>query len=208
MIYRLTSKLAKKLKRYPSNTAPDENNPFIDWASTLFRVEGYQYILVTNRQSLLSWVFYGKGINDSNTYIRAANQAIRDCLHHHNFEFIYESHVAPHMGIIRFSKIGDRSVNGVMVDLIKHAEIHTIQDDLAPCEIGPILNGIPQCKRKNIWPIDAFGEMQVTPLADTKAQRSPVAKHVDILPKFDMFPQPVDSIDMNTNCSRILRGYI
>lgn len=161
MIYRLTNALSKKIRDYPKSVAPCAGNPFIDWAATLFTVERYQYVLLTNRQSLLSWAFYGKGVNDTNAFIRKANEAVRDCLEHHGFEFIYETHVVPAIFSIRFSKVGDRSVDGILNELVKQARSYTVHDDLAPCEIGPRLNEIPQCARDNPWPVKAFGEMQV-----------------------------------------------
>lgn len=161
MIFRLTTKLAKKIKESPESAAPLDGNPFIDWAATLFTINRHQYILITNRESLLSWVFYGSGVPEGHQFILKALTGIRECMEEYGFEFIYETQIVPNTGRIRFSKVGDRKVNGVMVDLVKHAQYYNRMEDLVPCEIAMRLNKIPQCSRKNPWPIDAFGKMLI-----------------------------------------------
>ena len=162
MIYRLTNKMAKKIKESPDSTLEPPNNPFLDWAADLFIAERTHYILLTHCRSLLSCVAYAKGINNYDAFIRIANQSIKDCLSVYEYEFIFESLVAPQMGNVIFSKVGNRKVNGVMVDLVKHAKYYLSVDELSPLEITQRLNKIPQCSRKNPWPIKAFSELPVS----------------------------------------------
>jgi hypothetical protein len=66
MIFRLSQKLAKKLKTSPPRPAPADPNPFADWSGHLFTADRTQYLILTNTPSLYSTVIYGLGIaNDS-----------------------------------------------------------------------------------------------------------------------------------------------
>jgi hypothetical protein len=57
MIFRLTHKLAKKIRIAPLQNLPPDRNPFIDWTAHLFTAERVQYLIVTNTTSLYSLAF-------------------------------------------------------------------------------------------------------------------------------------------------------
>jgi hypothetical protein len=62
MIFRLSQKLATKIKEVTLPALPLDDNPFADWSAQLFVADRTQYVLLSNTQSLYSTVIYGKGI--------------------------------------------------------------------------------------------------------------------------------------------------
>jgi len=52
MIFRLSRKLATKIKTGPKICAPPDPNPFADWSAHLFTANRAQYIVITNTASL------------------------------------------------------------------------------------------------------------------------------------------------------------
>jgi hypothetical protein len=60
MIFRLSQKLAKKLKSSLPWPAPTDPNPFADWSGHLFTADKTQYLILTNTPSPYSTVIYGK----------------------------------------------------------------------------------------------------------------------------------------------------
>lgn len=60
MIFRLSQKLATKLKEGNLPTVPLDSNPYADWSAHLFTADRTQYIIVTNTKALYSVVMYGK----------------------------------------------------------------------------------------------------------------------------------------------------
>lgn len=54
MIFRLSQKLAKKLKVGALPSLPPDQNPYADWSANLFTADRTQYIILTNTQSLYS----------------------------------------------------------------------------------------------------------------------------------------------------------
>jgi hypothetical protein len=48
MIFRLSQKLAKKLKEGTLPPLPLDENPYADWSAHLFTADRTQYILLTN----------------------------------------------------------------------------------------------------------------------------------------------------------------
>jgi hypothetical protein len=59
MIFRLTQKLATKLKEGRLPSLPPDESPYADWSAHLFTADRTQYIIVTNTKSLYSVVMYG-----------------------------------------------------------------------------------------------------------------------------------------------------
>ncbi|MCL4195363.1 MAG: hypothetical protein KJZ87_26730 [Thermoguttaceae bacterium] len=65
MIFRLSRKLAAKLKEGSLPSLPLDENPYADWSAHLFTADRTQYIIISNTKSLYSVVLYGRGITDS-----------------------------------------------------------------------------------------------------------------------------------------------
>jgi hypothetical protein len=62
MIFRLSQKLATKLKEGNLPSVPLDENPYADWSAHLFTADRTQYIIVANMKALYSVVMFGKGI--------------------------------------------------------------------------------------------------------------------------------------------------
>ncbi|WP_269541952.1 DUF6933 domain-containing protein [Cerasicoccus fimbriatus] len=163
MIYRLTHKLAKKIYEKPESTLEPNPNHFCDWAADYFTSNRTGYILLTHTKSMLSAAFYGKGVNDDDAFIKQANEAIRDCLYENGFEFVFESLMVPNLSPVHFSKVGNRQLSGIMVDLVRNAKWNLSREDLTPFDLAAKLNEIPQCTQKNAFPIKAFAALQANP---------------------------------------------
>jgi hypothetical protein len=69
MIFRLSQKLAKKLKTPLPKPAPADPNPIADWSAHLFTADRIQYLILTNTPSLYSTVIYGKGISNDSQFL-------------------------------------------------------------------------------------------------------------------------------------------
>lgn len=72
MIFRLSQKLAKKIKAGPLASVPLNENPYADWSAHLFTVNRTQYIILSNTKSLYSCVMFGAGITNDSVFIERA----------------------------------------------------------------------------------------------------------------------------------------
>ncbi len=64
MIFRLSQKLAKKIKAGTLQAMPLDDNPYADWSGHVFTADRTQYIILCNTKALYSCVMYGRGIRD------------------------------------------------------------------------------------------------------------------------------------------------
>ena len=143
MIFRLSQKLATKIKAGTLRTLPLDENPFADWSAHLFVADRTQYIILSNTPSLYSVVLYGKGITNDSDFISRALSNIREFMDYDGQEFVYRRFIAPASGTVRFGRPLHRSVTGSMTELIKHATDWLVEGELAPSDIGFKLNDIP-----------------------------------------------------------------
>ncbi|HBO46128.1 MAG TPA: hypothetical protein DD670_19830 [Planctomycetaceae bacterium] len=140
MIFRLSQKLATKLKKGNLPSVPLDENPYADWSAHLFLASRTQYVIVSNTKSLYSIVMYGKGITDDGTFIDRALSAIREFTENDDLAFLYQRFIAPSSGSVQCAKALDRSVIGSMNELGKVATYYLQSDDMSPFEIGFRLN--------------------------------------------------------------------
>jgi len=143
MIFRLSQKLAKKIKTAPTRVLPPDGNPFADWSAHLFTADRAQYILLTNTASLYSTVMHGRGVSCDNELLKRGLSQIRALMIDDGLELIYTRLVGPSTGTIHFSKGLNRSVTGSMNDLVYHAKMWLIQGELSPHDVSFKLNEIP-----------------------------------------------------------------
>ena len=143
MIFRLSQKLATKIKEGGLATLPPHENPFVDWSAHLFVADRTQYILVSNTKSLYSVVMFGKGITDDNQFIQRSLSNVREFMEADGQEFVYHRFIVPATVSVRFAKALDRSVTGSMNDMIRHATCWLAEGDISPFDIGFRLNEIP-----------------------------------------------------------------
>ena len=80
MIFRVSTKLCKKLKGSTPGPAPVDHNPFADWSCHLFTSNRTQYVNVTNTTTLYSVVMYGRGIHTDEWFIKQACSSIREVM--------------------------------------------------------------------------------------------------------------------------------
>jgi len=143
MIFRLSQKLAKKLKTGATTTLPLDDNPYADWSCHLFTADRTQYVILSNTKSLYSVVMYGKGITDDSRFIERALSTIREFMEDDGQAFVDQRFIAPASGTVQFAKALNRSVTGSMNDLIYHAQMWLTEGELSPHDIGFKLNEMP-----------------------------------------------------------------
>lgn len=143
MIFRLSQKLATKIKEGSVPAVPLDDNPLVDWSAQLFLADRTQYVLLSNTQSLYSTVIYGKGITHDGNFIERALSGIREFMEADGQEFAYHRFIVPATDSVRFAKALNRSVTGSMNDMIRHATYWLTEGELSPFEVGFRLNEIP-----------------------------------------------------------------
>ena len=123
MNFRLSQKLAKKIKEDKGLKKIEAHaEPLADWSANIFVANRTQYVVCCNTASLYSCVFFGRGITDDNTFIKAALRAIRDTMEDDNLEDVYQERIVPHTGSLTFGKALNRSVTGSMIDQVNCAK--------------------------------------------------------------------------------------
>jgi hypothetical protein len=141
MIFRLSQKLATKLKESPPSL-PLDDNPYADWSGHLFVADRTQYILVANTKSLYSVVMHGKGITDSGIFIDHALSAIREFMEDDGQSFVYQQFIAPTSAKVQFGKALDRTTIGSINELVKFAKFYLKDEELSPFDLGFKLNDV------------------------------------------------------------------
>ena len=170
MIFRLSSKLATKLKVAPSKVLPLDRNPLVDWSAHLFTAERTQFVIVTNTPSLYSAVFYGRGISDHDQFIKGVLEALREVMQEDGYSRIYKRLIATASGSMYFSKALNRSVTGSMNDMIVHAKWWLAEGKFSPHETALKLNDIPFSSLDYQNPREVFRSLSIE-----KAERNGLA---------------------------------
>ena len=142
MIFRLSQKLAKKLKEGNLPSLPLDENPYADWSAHLFTADRTQYIIVTNTKALYSVVMFGKGITDYSEFINRALSTLREFMEDDGQMFVYQRFIAPASGNVRFAKALDRSVTGSINELVKYATSYLETGEISPYDVGFKLNDV------------------------------------------------------------------
>ena len=161
MVFRLTEKLAKKIKVAPLQSLPADPNPYADWTAHSFTVARARYILLSNTISLYSIVIPGKGITSDAAFLRETANAIGEFLQADGNEFIYRRFVAPAMDKTTFAKTLNRSVTGSMNDLVFQAKIDLAHFSLSFFEISSRLNEVPMSYLEYKHPREVFMKMMM-----------------------------------------------
>ena len=161
MIFRLSQKLATKIKTKPSKCLPLDPNPFADWSGHLFTADRTQYLILTNTPSLYSVVMFGKGISDDSRFIDRALECIWEFMLFDGQEFIYRRLVVPASASVRFSSALNRSVIGSVNDMVKIAQLLLDEDELSPFDVSFRLNDMPMSCLEYAKPREAFKALQI-----------------------------------------------
>jgi hypothetical protein len=131
-----------KIKAGKLASLPLADDPLTDWSSHLFVADRAQYILVSNTRSLYSTVIYGRGITDDTRFIQRALGQLREVMEDDGLGDVYERHVAPAAGLIRFAGASGRGVTGSMNELILNAKFLLAGGELSPFDLGHRLNDV------------------------------------------------------------------
>jgi hypothetical protein len=161
MIFRLSRKLANKIKVSPKVCTPLDANLFAHWSAHMFAAQRTQYIIVANTASLYSVVMYAQGITDDGQFLDAALTTMREFLPTDGNEFIFRKFIAPASGLIRFSKALNRSAIGSMNDLISCAKFQLVQREMSPFDVASSLNEMPMSGIGYKHPSEVFKGLQV-----------------------------------------------
>jgi hypothetical protein len=159
MIFRLSQKLAKKLKIKLAGCHPPPSNPFADWSASVFTVQRAQYIILTNTASLYSVVMLGRGIATEQRFVGAVLDSLREFLTADGQESLYH-HVAAALDSIEFSAALNRSVTGSMNDLVLNAKHWIAEQGVSPFDAAVGLNQMPMSALGYSNPGRAFKALQ------------------------------------------------
>ncbi len=143
MIFRLSQKLNKKVKAGNLSVMPLDDDPYADWSCHLFSADRTQYVILTNTESLYSCVTFGRGITNDSVFIERALSSLREFMEDDGQAFAYQKFIAPASGTVSFAKALNRSVTGSMNDMIYHAQMWLIEEELSPFDVGFKLNEMP-----------------------------------------------------------------
>jgi len=162
MIFRLSQKLATKIKVGKLCDMPLDENPLADWSCHLFNADRTQYIIMSNSPSMYSCVMYGKGIPDESIFIKRALNTIREFMEDDGQSLIFQRHIAPASGEVSFAKALNRSVTGSTNELVMAAKAQLELGGISPHSVGFTLNDFllsaiaPEGKRSYGKPNGAF----------------------------------------------------
>jgi hypothetical protein len=161
MIFRLSQKLAKKIKIQPVIHADPSPNPFVDWTGHIFIADRMQYIIMTNTASLLSILFQGRGVTDDNLFVLRTLSLMKEYLSEDPFTFFFPRVIEPYTNRVLFSKSVDKRVIGSMNDLISHARLHLAMDGFSTIRTAQRINGMPMSFIGYDTPESAFRRLRL-----------------------------------------------
>ena len=164
VIFRLSQKLATKLKVAPATSTPLDANPYADWSAHLFTAQRTQYVIITNTASLYSMVMLGRDMVDDGQFIDAAMTAMQEFMVADGNELIYRRFVAPASVQVQFSKALSRSVTGSMNDLVRCGTFWLVERELSLLDTSFKLNETPMSALNHRTATEAFkAALQVGP---------------------------------------------
>lgn len=163
MIFRLSQKLAKKIKIQPVLHSEPAPNPYTDWTGHLFIAGRTQYIIITNTASLLSIIFHGRGITDDNLFVLRTLTLMKEYLSEDPFSFFFPRVIEPYTNRVFFSKSVDKRVIGSINDLISHARLLLTETGLTPYRAAQMINGTPMSFLDSDTPDRAFRRLRLNP---------------------------------------------
>ncbi len=170
MTFRLTHKLATKIKAEKVSPPPPAEDPLTDWSGHLFVAGRVHFILLSNTTSLYSAVIYGRGVTDVDGFLKGALFALRETLEDDGLGYVYERRILPSTGPIGFSGAIDRAVTGSMNELVVQAKFLLSGGELSPFDLGLRLNDVL------LSAIAAYGKGgYATPRAAFRAMASRIA---------------------------------
>lgn len=162
MILRFTAKLSKKLNTGPLAKIEENSDPYLDWYANIFTAQRYQYILVTEAQSLLSIVMHGGGVTDDDNFIKQFLSQLHEYLNDTGNRLIYERIIVPQTGVIKMSKTTSKSVLGSMDDMINLCKVLLEDEEVGPWELMKRINRTPFKAINYGYPEEVFRKMKLS----------------------------------------------
>lgn len=156
LIFRVTQKLAEKIKVVPALALPSHDNPFLDWTANLFMVSRWQCIILTNSASLYSVVFPGKGVPDERAFVEQSMKALRDNMALDGILEIFDTKIATALDVTSFCKTSDRRVLGSMNELIFQSKVDFLHMGRPLELVNHDVNRTLLSVLKERYPIEAF----------------------------------------------------
>ncbi len=156
MIFRVTQKLAKKIKVTPETAPPPHENPFLDWTANLIMVSRWQCILLTNSHCLYSVVLPGKGVSNKKAFVGASTKALYEYMALDGCENIFNAHIASDVRTATFCKASDRRVLGSMNDFAFHTRVYLLEMGLPVQLVNARLNDMPMSMLERTYPKKAL----------------------------------------------------
>jgi hypothetical protein len=154
MIFRITQKLAKKIKSVPVPALPRHDYPLLDWTANLFMVSRWQCIILTNSASLYSVVFPGKGVPNEQALVVQGMKALEDCLTRDGILGLYDFDIVPAIDSIDFCKAGDKSILASMNQLVFDAKWQLLEMGHPLSLVNQRLNRTPMSKLEYRYAFD------------------------------------------------------
>jgi len=156
LIFRITQKLAKKIKIVPVTALPPHGSPFLDWTANLIMVSRWQCILLTNSRCLYSVVLPGKGVSNEKAFVEASVKALYQYMALDGCENIFNAHIASDVRTATFCKASDRRVLGSMNDFAFHTRVYLLEMGLPVPLVNVRLNDMPMSMLERTYPKKAL----------------------------------------------------
>jgi len=142
-IFRVSAKLARKIRLDYEQALPPSTNPFLDWSADLFTADRTQYILITNTASLYSLVMFGKGVTNETRLFGDTLATMRDVMMADGFATVFEDVTAPRFYPAAIAKRENRSVIGSMNDFIFQGRFLQARGEMSPYDMSSFSNRTP-----------------------------------------------------------------
>jgi len=100
-----------------------------------------------------------KGTANDGQFIERAFSSIRQVMEGDDLDAAYHRFILPETASVRFAKALDRSVNGSMIDMIRHATYWLAAGEISPFDVGRGLNEIPMSAPHSSWGFRGIGRV-------------------------------------------------
>jgi len=143
MVIRLTRAMMKKIKTNPEVVVDPSRNKLCDWGVHLFRFGRLEYIIAVNSSSLLTVIFYGRGITDSNNFTRLFSHCLHERHGQLGLDESFERFVEPSVTRFTWSTVGSPSLLGSINEYIRLAKDILEDQDVCPKELAIRMDQVP-----------------------------------------------------------------
>lgn len=159
LIFRVTQKLADKIKAAIPQTLPRADEPLADWTANLFVADRCQYIIVANTATLYAVIIPGRDITTPVAFINAAVSAIMAQMERDGCGALVRKRLIPVATEVVFSKTGDRSVMASLNDLVRGAKANIEYNRDTPAQTSAKLVETPLGVLDYAYPVEALRKL-------------------------------------------------